>query len=178
MPVAARITEEIELPEAVKADLEAGKLTVKGPKGELSREFIHPKIKIEKREKALWVDCALPNKSEKALLGTYIAHIKNMLKGVTQGFQYELKIVYSHFPIKTTVKANEVIIENFLGEHSPRRARIVGDTKVELDRDRIILTGIDLEKVSQTAANLELATKIKGRDPRIFQDGIYITQKG
>jgi large subunit ribosomal protein L6 len=101
-----------------------------------------------------------------------------MLVGVTKGFRYELKVVYSHFPIKTLVKADKFIIENFLGEHSARKALILPGTNVEIKADRIILTGIDLEKVAQTAANIELATKIKDRDRRVFQDGIYITKKG
>ena len=98
-------------------------------------------------------------------------------KGVTRGFTYEMKVVYSHFPIKATVKGSEFVIENFLGEKFPRRATILIGTKVEIQGDRVVLTGPDIEAVSQTAANIEQATKIKGFDPRVFQDGIYITKK-
>jgi len=100
-----------------------------------------------------------------------------MVAGVKEGFTYEMKIVYSHFPLKATVKGSEFIIENFLGEKFPRKTRILGETKVEVKGDQVLLTGADVEAVGQTAANIEQATRIRGFDPRIFQDGIYITKK-
>jgi large subunit ribosomal protein L6 len=100
-----------------------------------------------------------------------------MMKGVTEGFEYRMKIVYSHFPIKTKLQDNEVVIENFLGEKQPRKAKILGGTTVKISGDQIILNGIDLEAVSQSAANIERATIIKNFDPRIFQDGIYVIEK-
>jgi large subunit ribosomal protein L6 len=101
-----------------------------------------------------------------------------MIKGVTKGYKYTMKVVYSHFPVKTILKDNEFVIENFLGESHPRTARIFGDTKVEIKGDTIILSGIHLEHVSQSSANIELATKITNYDPRVFQDGIYLVEKG
>jgi large subunit ribosomal protein L6 len=101
-----------------------------------------------------------------------------MIQGVTEGFEYKMKTVYSHFPIKTTLQEKQIIIDNFLGEKYPRKANILGETTVEIKGDEIILTGADIEQVSQTAANIERATRIKKRDRRVFQDGIYITQKG
>ncbi len=118
-----------------------------------------------------------PTKREKALIGTMAAHLRNMITGVMEGFSYEMKIVYSHFPVKASAKGEEFVIENFLGEKFPRRARIVGGTKVEVSGDQVLLTGPDIEAVSQTAANIEQATRIRGFDPRVFQDGIYITKK-
>ncbi|OLE56260.1 50S ribosomal protein L6 [Euryarchaeota archaeon 13_1_20CM_2_64_92] len=123
------------------------------------------------------VRCEYPRRKEAALLGTFAAHLRNMVVGVREGFTYEMKIVYSHFPLKATVKGAEFVIENFLGEKFPRKTRIVGETKVEVNGDQVLLTGPDVEAVGQTAANIEQATKIRGFDPRIFQDGIYITKK-
>ncbi len=119
----------------------------------------------------------MPRKKEKALLGTYGAHIRNMIVGVTKGYEYKMKIVFAHFPIKASVKGDTFMIENFLGEKHPRKARILGITKVNVKGDLVDLTGPDVEAVGQTAANIERATKIKGFDPRVFQDGIYIIQK-
>ena len=101
-----------------------------------------------------------------------------MIKGVKNGFEYRMKIVYSHFPMKTTVRKDGLYIENFLGESSPRKAKIIGSTKVQVSGDEVILTGNNKEDTGQTAANIELATNIKGYDPRVFQDGIYIVSKG
>jgi large subunit ribosomal protein L6 len=101
-----------------------------------------------------------------------------MIVGVTNGFEYKMKIVYSHFPVKTSIKGDQFIIENFLGEKHPRKANILGDTKINVKGDDVILTGPNKEDVGQTAANIEQITKIKRYDPRKFQDGIYITHKG
>jgi len=111
------------------------------------------------------------------MVGTFWAHIRNLIRGVTEGFEYKLKVVYAHFPIKLRVEGDEVIIENFLGEKHPRKAKIVGRVKVEIRGQEIIVKGIDKEECGQTAANLEQATKIKRLDPRVFQDGIYIVEK-
>lgn len=172
------LKDEIEVPEKVQIALEPGGLIkVKGPKGEVSRELAHPKIKIEKKGKHVVVWSELPRKKEKALMGTFGAHIRNMLFGVTEGFEYKMKIVYAHFPIKTSVKGDVFVIDNFLGEKSPRKTRILGTTKVNVKGDIVDLVGPDIEAVGQTAANIERATKIKGYDPRVFQDGIYIIEK-
>jgi large subunit ribosomal protein L6 len=179
MPVAGEAREVLDIPEGVKVnfDTKTSTLGIKGPLGSLSRKFVHPKLKIETKNKNIQLFCDLPRKKDLALFGTWLAHIKNMLKGVTDGFEYKMKIVYAHFPIKTRVQDEFVMIENFLGEKQPRKAKIVGETKVKISGDQIILNGIDLEQVSQSAANIELATRIKNFDPRIFQDGIYITEK-
>jgi large subunit ribosomal protein L6 len=100
-----------------------------------------------------------------------------MIKGVTKGFTYKMKIVFSHFPITVKVKGNLLSIENFTGERNPRKAKIMGATKVMVKGEDIILQGISLEDVSQTAANIQNATKIKVKDPRVFLDGIYVYEK-
>ncbi len=111
-------------------------------------------------------------------MGTFASHIGNMIRGVTEGFSYTMKIVYAHFPVKVSVRGNKVVIENFLGERYPRTAQIRGQSKVEVKGDTLHITGANLEDVSQTAANIEQATRIKNKDPRVFQDGIYIVDKG
>jgi len=172
------LKDEIEVPEKVQVTLEPGGLVkVKGPNGEVAKELSHPRIKIEKKGKHVVVSSEMPRKAEKALVGTYGAHIRNMLVGVTKGYEYKMKIVFAHFPIKASTKGNMFVIENFLGEKSPRKTKILGATKVNVKGDLVDLTGPDVEAVGQTAANIERATKIKGYDPRVFQDGIYIIQK-
>ena len=72
---------------------------------------------------------------------------------------------------------DELIINNFLGERKPRSARILPGAKVEIGKDEVSITGIDKEQVGQTMANIEQATKVRGFDIRIFQDGIYLVEK-
>jgi large subunit ribosomal protein L6 len=85
--------------------------------------------------------------------------------------------VFSHFPISVKVKEKAVSIENFTGERSPRLTGIMGDVKVTFKEDDVIVQGISLEDVSQTAANIERATKVKSKDPRVFLDGIFVYEK-
>lgn len=177
MPVAGYMVDEIELPKGVQVTVEGGTVKAKGPKGEVSKRLSHPNISVESKGGKVVVSCEMPDKRDKALSGTFGAHIRNMVEGVTNGFEYRMKIVYAHFPIKASVKGDTFVIENFLGEKHPRTTRILGATKVTVKGDQVVVQGPDVEAVGQTAANIETATKIKGYDPRVFQDGIYITEK-
>jgi large subunit ribosomal protein L6 len=167
----------VEIPDGVEGKLEGRTFTIKGEKGELTKDFSHAPIRIRMEGKTVTVDASWPRKKEAALVGTVRSHIQNMIKGVTKGFTYKLKIVFSHFPITAKVKRRALSIENFTGERSPRSAKIMGDTKVTVKGDDIIVQGISLEDVSQTAANIQNATKIRIKDPRVFLDGIYVYEK-
>jgi large subunit ribosomal protein L6 len=75
------------------------------------------------------------------------------------------------------VQGDKFVIDNFLGEKYPRKAKILKNVTVEVKGQDVTLKGIDKEIVSQTAAIIEQITKITNRDLRVFQDGIYITEK-
>ena len=167
----------VEIPEGVEGTLEGRIVKIKGEKGELVRDFSHAPINIQLEDKTVTVQASWPRKKEAALVGTVCSHIQNMIKGVTKGFTYKLKIVFSHFPITVKIKKKTLTIENFTGERNPRKAKIMGDTKVTVKGDDIIVQGINLEDVSQTAANIQNATRIRRKDPRVFLDGIYVYEK-
>jgi large subunit ribosomal protein L6 len=152
-------------------------VAVIGSKGELKRNFKQRAIKILKDDGNVILEAQFPKKRDKAMLGTIKSHINNMIIGLTDGFTYKMKIVYAHFPMTVKVTEGKVIIENFLGERHPRAAKILGDTKVQINGDEVMVSGVNKEDVGQTMANIEQATKIKGRDPRVFQDGIYLVEK-
>jgi large subunit ribosomal protein L6 len=177
MPLTGLKEERVKIPNGVQVTLVGDQVVVAGKGITLQRTLSHPRVTMVVEGEEVKVRCEFPDRRDGALVGTFAAHLRNMVLGVTEGFTYEMKIVYSHFPVKATVKGEEFIIENFLGEKFPRKADIRGATKVEVKGDQVILTGPDIEAVSQTAANIEQATKIKGFDPRVFQDGIYITKK-
>ncbi|AMK15011.1 50S ribosomal protein L6 [Methanobrevibacter olleyae] len=176
MVLAAAIREEIEIPEGVEVIIE-DEITVKGPNGQTSRKFTYSNVTITKEDNLLVLETAFPKKKDKSMIGTTKAHINNMITGVTDGFTYHMKIVFAHFPMTVKVEANKVTIENFIGERHPRSVKIVGDAKVQVKGDEVIITGVNKEDVGQTMANLEQATKIRGKDPRVFQDGIYLTSR-
>jgi len=167
----------VQIPENVDGTLDDRIVTIKGEKGEVIRDFSHAPIKISLDGKTVTVQASWPRKKEAALVGTIRSHIQNMIKGVTTGFTYKLKIVYSHFPITVKVVGNQLTITNFTGERNPRNAKIMGTSKVILKGDDIIVQGINLEDVSQTAANIQNSTKIRNKDPRVFLDGIYVYEK-
>jgi len=172
----------IEVPEDVQLTVEGDSLRgyilkAVGPKGENTKYLKYRGIFIEIEDRKVRVYTASPKKKHKAIVGTFAGHIENLINGVKYGFEYHLRIVYAHFPIKVRVEGNEVVIENFVGEKHPRRAKIVGRAQVEVRGQDIYVRGIDIEECGQTAANLEQATKIKRKDPRVFQDGIYIVNK-
>jgi len=173
------VTEKIHVPEGVNVTITGSTLKVKGKSGELSRDFASQLVQVKKDGKDLVLQTETGRKKTRALAGTFGAHIRNMLKGVQEPYEYKLKVCYSHFPIKIKVQGDRVVIENFLGERTPRKARILGAaTKVKASGEEVVVTGPDLEAVSQTAANMEQACVIRNFDQRVFQDGIYITSKG
>jgi len=177
MPVAGVIEERVKIPDGVRVSVTDSVVQVSAAKATLERRMWHPRLQVAVQGDEVRIRCELPKRKEKAIVGTWAAHLRNMVEGVTKGWRYRMKIVYSHFPMKASVKGSDFVIENFLGERHPRKAPILGATKVTVEGDQVVLEGPDLEAVSQTAANIERATKIKGFDPRVFQDGIYIVVK-
>jgi large subunit ribosomal protein L6 len=171
------ISKIIQVPDGVEVTMEARKVTVKGEKGTLTRDFSYVPISIDVNGKTVRVWAEWPRKKEASLVGTIHSHIQNMISGVVKGFSYKLKIVFSHFPISVKVQGSTVLIENFTGERRARRVKIIGDVKVKVEGDDIIVQGLNLEDVSQTAANIEQATKVKKKDPRVFLDGIYVFER-
>lgn len=173
-----RIEHTIDLPEGVSTSIADGVLTVKGPKGEVSREFQSSRVVLLQDGAGLIVRVDLPRRKEKAMAGTWNAHINNMVKGVTNGFSYTLRCFYSHFPMTMKVEGSVFVVNNYFGERVPRRADILSgvDVRVENKTD-VIVSGIDKEAVGQTAANIERSTTVKNRDRRVFQDGIYRVAK-
>ncbi len=167
----------IEIPEDVTVTFQDRLLAVSGPKGRNERSFWYPGITIEVVDSEIIVDATVSKKTQKAMIGTFTSHINNMIKGVTEGFEYRMKVVYSHFPMQLKVEGKRLIINNFLGEKKARSANILGESSVKATADEVVVTGINKEDVGQTAANIEQITRIKRFDPRVFQDGIYIVEK-
>jgi len=172
-------SKELIIPQDVTVEISGNKVKVKGNKGEIEKTFVLEKnMKLEKVDDKAKVSSESDRRNVKAITGTTIAHIRNMFEGVTKGFAYKLKVVYSHFPVTVKVDGKKVLIQNFLGERMPRVAKIAGKAEVKVDGADITVTGIDVDDVSRTSANIEQSTRISGRDRRVFQDGCWIISKG
>jgi len=170
-------SKEVLIPENVNVEVIGSKVKVSGPKGSLERVFQLNGLKLEKKDNKIVVSSEQDRREFKALVGTTIAHIGNLIEGATKGFIYKLKVVFSHFPIQMKVEKDKVLFMNFLGERSPRIAKIIGSTEVKIEGQDITVSGIDLEDVGQTASNLEQATRRTGYDKKVFQDGCYIISR-
>lgn len=171
------LKKEIRIPDGVEARIDGRRIIAKGPRGENSRIFSYPEFKVLFEGDKIILLCENATKREKTMIGTYSSHINNLLAGVKQGFDYKLKICSGHFPMNVSVKDDKVMISNFMGEKVPRKAKISNGVDVKVEGDMIIVSGYDKEKVGQSAANIELATRRPGFDKRIFQDGCYIVSK-
>jgi len=168
----------IIIPEGVNITIENINVMIKGPLGQIQRDIWYPGITIKKEDSNLVIGTDIPRREQLAMIGTFESHLKNMIVGVTKGYESTMKVVYSHFPIQLKTEGNKVVINNFLGEKKSRKANIKGDSKVLIKGDQVIITGINKEDVGQTAANIRIATKIKRFDPRVFQDGVYLVEQG
>jgi large subunit ribosomal protein L6 len=169
--------QRVEIPGGIEVEIAGAKVTIKSPEGKNEREFDLGNLSIEKKGNEIIIGNKKSSKKEKRRMNTIAAHIRNMLKGVKEKFEYKLKICFSHFPITVEVKGNEALIKNFLGERTPRKAKIPAGAEVKVEKDVIVVTSPDVEVAGQTAANFENATRIVKRDRRVFQDGIFITSK-
>ena len=172
---------KIEIHEKIEIEVKERRIIVKGPKGSIEKDFDDPRynksVKINKEGNSLVISSQSDKRKKKAMVGTIKAHVRNMINGVTTGYKYMMKVTYSHFPISISVQGNQVQIKNFLGEKGSRYADIIGNATVKIEKDEVVVTGINIEDVSQTGANIENRCHISKKDRRIFQDGIYITTK-
>lgn len=175
------IVAEIEIPENVNVKYENKLLEVLGPQGKLKKNIEKiPIILTIEGNKKIKVKPFGKRKKDLAITNTIRSIIRNMITGVQSGYTYKLKVVFAHFPISIKVGQRKITIENFSGERSPRLIDIIGDCKVTVEEEDLVIKGPSLEDVSQTAANVELATRIKNKDKRVFLDGlfIYVRERG
>lgn len=180
-----QVEERVKIPSDVKVQVDGKKVIVEGPLGKVERDFsFAKKIEITKEDDYVKVETYIANKREYSLVKTIASHINNMILGVTKGFRYKMKIVYAHFPMTLKVEKDKVVIENFLGERGKRYAEILPGVKVKVEKEDVIVEGIDKEAVAQTAANIHHATQLtgdrrpsphgrEGTGPGVL-DGIYL----
>ena len=173
--------EELEIPEGVEVVLtEDHHVTIKGPNGNITKDFSHARgISIALEDKKIIISTTFPKSGTLALANTILNLLKNLLIGVQTNYQYFCKVCYSHFPCNVEIKPEkkELHVVNFLGERAPRITNYLENVEVKVQGDDVILTGPDKEELGQTAANLKRCCRIRKKDPRVFQDGVYLYKK-
>jgi large subunit ribosomal protein L6 len=160
----------VEIPKEVNVNISGGIAKISGKNGEVTFEY-KSMVKITTENDTVKLE------GPEMFVGTYNAHLKNALKGVTEGHSRKMKVIQAHFPMKIEQKGDKIIIKNFVGSKGDRVAKVVGSTKVKIKGQDIDIDGPDAYAVGQTAANLHQATKIRNKDIRVFQDGIYPVRK-
>ena len=175
-------TREIDIPEGVTVTVKSREVTVEGPRGKLSRAFKHMNMDMrvvddgKKFRAELWFG----NRKEIAAVRTLTTHVKNMIVGVTKGYLYKMRLVYSHFPINVDIEKEQLVIRNFLGNKEAAVVPLLGGTTCKRSsiKDELVFEGNSIEGVGQTCANIHIKCKVKNKDIRKFLDGIYVSHKG
>lgn len=168
---------ENKIPENIEISYVDNILIVKGPKGTISKKLRYPRVEFKIETDKILVGTVRLTKREKKIIFTYNAHLKNMIFGVLNGYEYNLVVLYAKFPITIELKNNVFSVKNLLGEKVPRTVKIPEGIKIDVKGKKISVFGIDKELTGQVAGSLEQSCKITNLDRRVIQDGIYITDK-
>ena len=170
--------EEMEIPEGVKVILNGNHhITINGPNGKITKDFSHVRgISVTIEGNKMIFSTHFPKSGTLALINTVINLIRNLIIGVQTNYKYVCKVCYSHFPCTVEVipDKKEIHVVNFLGERAPRVTNYLDNVKVKVEGDDVFLIGPDKETLGQTAANLRKACRIRKKDPRVFQDGVFL----
>lgn len=178
----------VEIPDNVRLTVKSRKVVCKGPRGTLTKDFSHLPINMyiveANKKKTIVAEVWFGQRKHLACIRTVTSHLSNLITGVTRGYKYKMRMVYSHFPINVAIedKGTRVEIRNFLGEKIVRRVAMTGDVVVGRSednvKDEIVLTGNSVDQVSQCAANIQQICLARNKDIRKFLDGIYVSERG
>lgn len=171
------IESRVALPQGFSAQILDNKVILKGNGREVSHLLSAKGVSVRQEGSELVVSGGPSSKRINALVGTVSTHLGNLVSGLQSEYAYTLAVVYSHFPMNVSVKGGLVEIKNFVGEKNPRYAKILPGVNVTVKGKEISVKGTSKEAAGQTAANIESAAKVKGKDKRVYQDGIFIIQK-
>ncbi|KAH7369059.1 60S ribosomal protein L9-A [Plectosphaerella cucumerina] len=180
--------ESLEIPQGVKVHIKSRKITVEGPRGKLFKDLSHLAVSfLLPKPDLISIEIHHGSRKNVATLRTVRTLLNNMIIGVTKGFKYKMRYVYAHFPINVNLEKNQetdlwqVEIRNFIGEKIVRYVTMHAGVDVEISKtqkDELILTGNDLENVSQSAADIQQICRVRNKDIRKFLDGLYVSEKG
>ncbi len=171
------LSRELELQGKTSASFHDGVLTVTGPKGEVKRTFKQNTIALRVDGNKILMSSKRETKKDKKIMGSLVAHIKNMMRGSAEGHSYTLKICSGHFPMNVSVSGSKFTVKNFLGEKVPRTLHLKDGASVKVEGEMIHVTSPNKETAGQVSADIEQLTRRPGFDTRIFQDGIYLINK-
>jgi large subunit ribosomal protein L6 len=181
--MADETTITITLPDDVTYEYDNSIVTFNGPEGTIEKDVTDKRISVSGDDELILTYPAA-NKTAKRVIYSNASRLRNAAHGVVDPWTYTMKICSGHFPMQVQVQDDELVIENFIGESTPRSIEstprsitIPDDVDIDVDGDDLLLTSFDKERAGQVAGRIENMCKRTGFDERIFQDGIYITEK-
>ncbi|CAD8075885.1 unnamed protein product [Paramecium primaurelia] len=188
------LTEEhVQIPEKIEITQKSKIVKVKGPRGELSKNFRHSALDIQISKKVnkktnvaksrVSVRMWQSYRKQRCQVNSVASQIRNMIRGVTTGYKFKMVLAYAHFPIIINLldDGKTIEIKNFLGEKIIRTIRCLPGVKITRneseEKNVLTLQGNDLNNVSLTCALIHQACAVKNKDIRQFLDGIYVSEK-
>jgi len=163
--------------EGTTVHIDGNMITVKGPNGELKREFPKRVLNITSKDNQIIVSSKETNAKTKALIGAFKSHIKNMMAGAKEDFAYKLKICSTHFPMTVKVSGNELHVSNLFGGKKTLKFKMPPTVKSEVKGDILKISSPNIELAGNFAGAIEKGVRPRRKDRRIFQDGIYLIEK-
>ena len=148
----------ISIPQGVTVSLDKGMITVKGPKGEIKKDFNIDLIRINIADDTITSEPIRNDKFSNAIWGTYMSHIENMIAGSEKSF--EKKLIIEGVGFKCEVKADKLQLN--VGFSHPVFVDIPADLTITAEKGNLTITGIDKESVSRFAMQVR---KIKKGEP-------------
>ena len=170
---------EVSIPEGVKVSISGKAVEATGPLGTLKRDLsFMPRVSFVAAADKVTVETEKDKRRDRMFMNTARAHVANLIEGVTKGYRYKLDMVHVHFPMRLSIKGNDMVLENFLGSKVPRKSWKYPDVEVKIQGKEVMVEGLDKEHVGQTAANIERLALVKSKDRRVFKDGIFLSERG
>ena len=170
-------TESYAIPEGIKADYTNGVLALSKSGGSIARLLTRPRVVVTLKGNEVTFTSLKANKIQVKEIRSLLAHIKNMVKGLDKKFTFALEACNVHFPMTLKVEAGRLVINNFLGEKTPRYARIEKNVEVDVKGPKVTVSSHDLEAAGRTVSLIERSTHVRNRDRRVFQDGIFLVER-
>lgn len=144
----------IEIPEKVEIKIEGNRLTAKGPKGQLTREF-SPLLSVQQEDNQIVVKRKSDQRQERALHGLTRSLINGMVEGVTKGFEKKLTMVGVGYNAK--LKGKDLELE--VGYSHPVLIKAPTAIEFEVEKTNITVKGIDKQQVGEIAAKIRAVRK-------------------
>ena len=169
---------EITIPDGVNVNVDKNHVIVSGKEGTIDKEIKSRLLDIKLENNKVLLVSKNDKRKSFAQTKTIQSVIANMISGVQKKYKYQLKIIYSHFPTTVALKNNVLQINNFVGGKKQISIPVFENVSVSIKGRDIFVESVDKENAGIFAGLIEQKTRVKKRDRRIFQDGIYIVKKG